>query len=73
MWRPANLYKSSQSAYRKEQSVDTALVRIQNDLLHATDKHCVSCLMLVDLSAALTLWTIYSILLQRLSGQIGFA
>ena len=47
-----DLYEPSQSAYRKGHSVETALVRIQNDLLHAADEHCVSCLVRLDLSAA---------------------
>ena len=46
------------------------LVGIQNDLLHAADRHCVSCLMLLDLSAAFG--TVDDgILLQRLFSQIG--
>ena len=65
-----DLYEPSQSAYRKEHNVETALVRIQNDLLHAADRNCVSCLVLLDLSAVFDSVD-HSILLQRLSSQIG--
>ena len=41
-----------QSAYRKYHSVETALLKIQNDLLLAIDKKKVSALVLLDLSAA---------------------
>ena len=47
-----NLREKNQSAYRKYHSTETALVRIQHDLLQALDKkHCVFMIML-DLSAA---------------------
>ena len=65
-----DLYKPSQSPCWKGHSVETALVRIQHDLLHAADRHCVSCLVLLDLSAAFDTVD-HSILLWRLSSQIG--
>jgi hypothetical protein len=59
-----------QSAYRKYHSVETALLRIQNDLLLALDKRQVTALVLLDLSAAFD--TIdHNILLARLSSSFG--
>ena len=43
---------SFQSAYRKFHSTETALLRIQNDLLLAIDQRKLSALVLIDLSAA---------------------
>ena len=65
-----DMYEPSQSAYRKGHSVETALVRTQNDLLHAADRYCVSCLVLLDLSAAFDTLD-HSVLLRRLSSQTG--
>jgi hypothetical protein len=59
-----------QSAYRTFHSVETALLRIQNDLLLAIDKRQVTALILLDLSAAFD--TIdHDILLNRLSSTFG--
>ena len=47
-----NLNESLQSAYKKDHSCETALLRIQNDILKSIDdKQCVV-LLLLDLSAA---------------------
>src|SRR6476469_5804945 len=61
---------SFQSAYRKFRSTETALLRVQNDLLLSINRQKVSALVLLDLSAAFD--TIdHSILLSRLSSHFG--
>ena len=60
------------SAYRQFHSTETALLRIQNDLLLAINKQKVSALVLLDLSAAFD--TIdHKILLSRLSSFYGLS
>ena len=46
------LYEKHQSAYRKRQSTETALTRVQNDILRAMDDSKATVLVLLDLSAA---------------------
>ena len=65
-----NLNEKFQSAYREAYSTETALVRIQNDILIDNDqKKCVFLVML-DLSAAFDLVS-HPILLKRLENRIG--
>ena len=47
-----HLYEVFQSAYRQLHSTETALLRVQNDLLRAVDTHGRAILILLDLSAA---------------------
>ena len=47
-----NLYDKFQSAYRAMHSTETALLRVQNDLLQAVDSQGGAILVLLDLSAA---------------------
>ena len=47
-----NLYEKYQSAYRALHSTETALLRVQNDLLQAVDNHGGAIHVLLDLSAA---------------------
>ena len=61
-----------QSAYRKFHSTETALLRIQNDLLLAMNQQKLSALVLLDLSAAFD--TIdHNILLARLTSTFGIS
>ena len=65
-----NSLSTFQSAYRPSYSTESALLRIQNDLLLAIDQRKVSALVLLNLSAAFD--TIdYDILLTRLSSYFG--
>ena len=64
--RSNNLDELYQSAYKPAHSAETALLRVQNDILCAVDQHQAIALVLLDLSAAFN--TIdHAILLQRLS------
>lgn len=47
-----NLLETFQSAYRKDHSTESALLRVQNDILHAIGGQKVVLLILLDLSAA---------------------
>ena len=42
----------NQSAYRVGHSTESALLKVKSDLLHAMDNQEVTCLVLLDLSAA---------------------
>jgi hypothetical protein len=47
-----NLHEVNQSAYRKFHSPETALLKVQNDILQSLDNNNVAILVMFDLSAA---------------------
>ncbi len=53
-----------QLAYREKHSTETALLRVNEDILKAIDERLVMCVLLLDLSAAFD--TISDLLLNRL-------
>ena len=65
-----NLLPSYQSAYREHYSTETALVKVQNDLLIAADNHKVSLFASIDLSAAFDTVD-HSILMKVLESNFG--
>jgi exonuclease III len=65
-----NLHTPSQSAYRPLHSTETALLKIQNDILTSLDASKGVILILLDLSAAFDTVD-HSILLSRLTSRIG--
>ena len=65
-----NLHKLFQSAYKQGYSTETALIRVQNDILSAIDNNGCVILLLLDLSAAFDTVD-HHILLTRLSCRFG--
>lgn len=65
-----NLYPRLQSAYRKNHSTETALLKVQNDLLVAIDNGYEAVLVLLDFSAAFDLID-HKILFSRLKKRFG--
>ena len=47
-----NLHEEHQSAYRKFHSTETAVLKVQNDVLQSLDQNNVTIMVLLDLSAA---------------------
>ena len=67
-----NLHEQHQSAYRTFHSTETALLKVQNDILQSLDKNNVTVLVMLDLSAAFD--TIgHKAMLHRLEDMFGIA
>ena len=58
-------------AYKSHHSTETALVRVQNDILMAVDNHRSVNLLLLDLSAVFDTVDDHSILFSRLQNRFG--
>ena len=61
-----------QSAYKKNHSTETVLLKVKVDILQAMDNQGVVCLILLDLSAAFDT-VIHQLLLNRLKYRFGFS
>ena len=64
------LYETFQLAYRSGHSTETALLRVQNDILRAIDSGKCVLLVLLDLSAAFDTVT-HNVMLDRLKSRFG--
>ncbi len=64
------IYEEFQSGFRPRRSTETALVKITNDLLLASDQGCISLLFLLDLNAAFDIID-HDILIDRLQNYTG--
>ena len=65
-----NLHEHLQSAYKPGHSTETALVKVQNDILTSIDQHGIVILVMLDLSAAFD--TIdHDILFSRMENILG--
>ena len=67
-----NIYPLRQSAYRKQHSTETALLKAVNDILLEMNSQHVTLLVMLDLSAAFDTVN-HKILLERLQHDIGIS
>ena len=66
-----NLGESLQSGIKKHHSTETALVKVQNDILEATDNQNSVILVLLDLNSAAFDTVDHEILIRKLSSRYG--
>ena len=67
-----NIYPLLQSAYRKQHSTETALLKVMNDILLKMNSQHVTLLVMLDLSAAFDTVN-HKILLERLQHDVGIS
>ena len=67
-----NIYPLLQSAYRKQHSTETALLKVMNDILLKMNSQHVTLLVMLELSAAFDTVT-HKILFERLQHDIGIS
>ena len=67
-----NLIEEKQSAYRRFHSTETALLEVKTDIIKAMDNQGITCLILLDLSAAFDT-NDHTILLNRLETTFGIS
>ena len=68
--RKNNILEPMQSAYRHGHSTETALLKVQNDILRAMDSKKVTVILLLDLSAAFDTIS-HTKLIKRLRDRVG--
>jgi hypothetical protein len=66
------LHEELQSAYRRSHSTETALLKVQSDILESLDNGCVTVLVMLDLSAAFDTLD-HGILLSRFENVFGIS
>ena len=66
------LHEELQSAYRRSYSTETALLKVQSDIIESLDSGCVTVLVMLDLSAALDTLD-HGILLHRFENLFGIS
>ena len=65
-----NLHEYLQSAYKPGHSTETALVKVQNEILTSIDQHGIVILILLDLSAAFDIID-HDVLFSRMENTLG--
>ena len=66
------LHEALQSAYRRSHSTETALLKVQSDIIESLDSGCVTVLVMLDLSAVFDTLD-HGILLHRFENLFGIS